>query len=70
MEGILATGVQALLDVRRALDWLESREQFGAERLGIVGLAWGPSGAIILGGADPAHLVSLSGIVESPVFPS
>ncbi len=70
-DGILAAGVQATLDLRRALDWLETRSEIAADRIGVVGLSLGAiggaialgieprvkAGALILGGADPAHLV-------------
>lgn len=70
-DGILAVGVQAILDLRRALDWLETREEIASDRMGVVGISLGAiggaialgvddrvkAGVLILGGADPAHLV-------------
>ncbi len=70
-DGILAAGVQAILDLRRALDWLETRPEIAADRIGVVGLSLGAiggaialgidprlkAGVLILGGADPARLI-------------
>lgn len=70
-EAILTAGRQGVLDLRRALDWLETRAEIAPDRLAVLGLSLGAieaaialgveerlkAGVLILGGADPAHLV-------------
>lgn len=62
---------QCLLDVRRGLDWMETRPEFDPQRLGIVGTSLGAivtslvtgidrrpgAAAFVLGGADLAHVL-------------
>jgi dienelactone hydrolase len=76
-EHLVATMTQSVLDVRRTVDWIETRPEFDKSRIGIVGISlgaivasysygvdgrFGPS-AFMLGGADLAHILWNSTIV-------
>ncbi|MGD0265978.1 MAG: hypothetical protein ABSD47_13640 [Candidatus Methylomirabilota bacterium] len=70
-DAILATGQQAVLDLRRALDWFDGRDEIAHDRMAVLGISLGAmvaavalgvedrlkAGVLILGGGDPAHLV-------------
>jgi len=51
-DGILAAGVQAILHLRRALDWLETRAEIAPDRMGVVGISLGAIGGAIALGVD------------------
>jgi len=70
-EALKATMRQCLFDVRRAIDWMDSRPEFDSSRIGIVGTSLGAivtslvtgidrrpaAAAYVLGGADLAHVL-------------
>lgn len=70
-DALKATMRQCLLDVRRAFDWMASRPEFDADRIGIVGTSLGAivtslatgidrrpaAAAYVLGGVDLAHVL-------------
>lgn len=74
-----ATTTQAVLDVRRAIDWIETREEFRHDQIGLGGTSLGALvGALafavepriaaslyLLGGADMAHILWHSSRVVS-----
>ena len=68
---LVATMSQAVLDVRRTVDWIETRPEFDSRHIGIVGTSlgslvaansygvesrFGPA-AFVVGGADFAHII-------------
>jgi hypothetical protein len=76
-EHLVATMTQSVMDVRRTVDWIETRPEFDKSRVGIVGISlgaivasysygvdqrFGPC-AFMLGGADLAHILWNSTIV-------
>lgn len=76
---LVATMSQAVLDVRRTVDWIETRPEFDSRHIGIVGTSlgslvaansygvesrFGPA-AFVVGGADFAHIIwNSSRVVE------
>lgn len=78
-QHLVATMTQSVLDVRRAVDWIQTRPEFDGTRVGIVGVSLGAlvaslcygvddrftKSAFMLGGADLAHIVWNSAIVVS-----
>ncbi len=70
-ESMIRTMAQGVLDVRRAVDWVESRPEFATGRIGIAGTSLGAIvaavvcgveprvrlAAFVLGGADLAHIL-------------
>lgn len=70
-QKLIRTMAQSVLDVRRTLDWIETRPEFDAKRIGLAGtslgsivasVVWGvdprvTSGAFVLGGIDLAHVL-------------
>jgi predicted esterase len=70
-DKIRDAGLQAILDLRRALDWLEAREEIAPDRVGVVGTSLGAiegvaalglearvkAGVLVLGGGDLAHSI-------------
>jgi len=71
VQALRSMMIQSVLDVRRTLDWIDSRDEFKKGSVGIVGTSLGAlvastsfgidkrfgSGAFLLGGADFAHLI-------------
>ena len=45
--------IQWVKDVRRTIDWLESREDMDADRVGLYGLSWGSQIAPLVLAAEP-----------------
>ncbi len=79
MHKLQATMRQSLLDVRRAVDWIESRSEFDKTKIGIAGTSLGAlvsalafaveprfaASCYLLGGADIAHILWHSSRVVS-----
>jgi dienelactone hydrolase len=79
MAKLQATMRQSLLDVRRAVDWIESRSEFDRSKIGIAGTSLGAlvsalafaveprfaASCYLLGGADIAHILWHSSRVVS-----
>ena len=71
VQRLQATMVQSVLDVRRAVDWIESRDEFRQDQIGIAGTSLGAlvtalafaveprfdASCYLLGGADVAHII-------------
>ncbi len=76
-ESLIALVTQSVLDIRRTVDWIETRPEFRKGSLGLVGTSLGAllgaaafgveprfgSAVFLLGGADYAHLVWNSSLV-------
>lgn len=76
-QHLVATMTQSVLDVRRAVDWIQTRPEFDGNKVGIVGISLGAlvaslcygiddrlsKAAFMLGGADLAHILWNSAIV-------
>jgi acetyl esterase/lipase len=70
-DRIRDAGLQAVLDLRRALDWLEAREEIAPGQVGVVGISLGAiegvaalglearvkAGVLVLGGGDLARSI-------------
>jgi len=71
VAALVQTMTQSVLDVRRSLDFLETRPEFDHSRFGVAGISLGSivasiafgvddrikQGALLLGGADLAHII-------------
>jgi dienelactone hydrolase len=76
-QHMVATMTQSVLDVRRTVDWIQTRPEFDSKRIGIVGISLGAlvaatcygvderisASAFMLGGADLAHILWNSALV-------
>ncbi len=79
MQKLQATMTQSVLDVRRTVDWIESRSEFDKNKIGIAGTSLGAlvsalsfavdqrfaASCYLLGGADIAHILWHSSRVVS-----
>lgn len=80
-EGIRVATLQGLLDLRRALDWLDERAEIAPDQRGVVGISLGAvegvmtlgvesrvkAGVLILGGADLARSLWASRFAWAPL---
>jgi dienelactone hydrolase len=79
VDALINTMVQSVLDVRRAVDWIETRPEFRHDQIGITGTSLGAlvtalsfaveprfaAASFMLGGVDVAHIIWHSSRVVS-----
>lgn len=76
-DSLIATMTQCVLDVRRTVDWVQTRSEFDANRIGVSGVSLGAlvasyvyavdtriyRASLLLGGVDLAHILWNSSLI-------